>query len=110
MLAGSCAQIQGKTIKTYQSDYRTTVQAGSDALKKLEIPILEQVSDELKTQILARRPNGSPVIVEVTRVDQNFTRVAVSTDGGINHLFDKAVSNQIHGFIRQRLSQTPFED
>jgi Protein of unknown function (DUF3568) len=101
----SCAAIEGKTIITYQSGYQTTVEASADALKNMEIPILEQESDELKTEFLARRPDGTPVIVEVTRVDLNFTRVSVATGTGVARYLDKRVSDQIHGFIRGRLSQ-----
>jgi|GEM_PF-5671596 hypothetical protein len=101
---GGCAEIQGKSIKTYHSEYRTAVQASSDALKNLEIPILEEVSDELKTRFLARRPNGIPVTVEVTRVDQNFTQVVVRTGAGVDPYLNRDVSMQIHGFIRGRLT------
>jgi len=100
-----CAEIQGKSIKTYHSDYHAAVRASSDALKNLEIPILEEVSDELTTQFLARRPSGIPVTVEITRVDQNFTQVAVRTGAGIDPYLNSEVSMQIHEFIRGRLSE-----
>lgn len=103
MIAG-CAVIEGKTIMTYHSGYQTTVQASADALKNIKIPILEEVSDELKTEFLARRPDGTPVIVKVTRVDLNFTQVSVSTGTGVGRYLDTRVSDQIHGFIRGRLS------
>jgi hypothetical protein len=103
IIAG-CAAIEGKTI-TYHSGYQTTVQASADALKNIKIPILEEVSDELKTEFLARRPDGTPVIVKVTRVDLNFTQVSVRTGTGIAQYLDRGVSDQIHGFIRVRLSQ-----
>ena len=100
-----CAEIQGKSIQTYHSEYRATVQASSEALKSLEIPVLEEVSDELETKILARRPDGMPVTVEVTRVDKNFTQVAVRTGAGVDPYLYKNVSVQIHGFIRRSLSE-----
>jgi hypothetical protein len=99
-----CATIEGKTI-TYHSEYQTTVQASADALKNIKIPILEEVSDELRTEFLARRPDGTPVIVKVTRVDLNFTQVSVSIGAGVAQYLDTRVSDQIHGFIRGRLSQ-----
>ena len=110
IFAVGCAEIQGKYIKTYHSEYRAAVQASSDALANLEIPVVEEVSDELRTEFLARRPDGTPVTVEVTRVDQNFTQVSVSTGTGVARLMDKNVSHQIHGFIRGRLSKTVIED
>jgi len=104
IIAG-CAAIEGQTI-TYHSGYQTTVQASAAALKNIKIPILEEVSDELKTEFLARRPDGTPVIVKVTRVDLNFTQVSVRTGTGIAQYLDRGVSDQIHGFIRVRLSQS----
>ncbi len=102
-VGAGCAQMQGRAVETYHSDYGATVQASSEALQNLEIPILKEVSDELKTEILARRPNGTPVTVKVTRIDQNFTQVSVATGAGVDRFLDKEVSNQIHGFIRRKL-------
>ena len=91
---------------TYHSGYQTTVQASADALKNIKIPVLEEVSDELRTEFLARRPDGTPVIVKVTRVDLNFTQVSVSIGAGVAQYLDTRVSDQIHGFIRGRLRQS----
>ncbi|MGD8334948.1 MAG: DUF3568 family protein, partial [Desulfobacterales bacterium] len=84
LLGAGCAQLRGRAVETYHSDYRAAVQASSDALQNLDIPVLKEVSDELKTEFLARRPNGTPVTVEVTRVDQNFTQVSVATGAGVD--------------------------
>ncbi len=110
LMAAGCAEMQGRSIKTYHSDYRAAVQASSDALWNLEIPVLKEVSDELKTEFLARRPDGTPVTVMVTRVDQNFTQVSVSTGNGVDRYMDREVSNQIQGFIRGRLGKITVED
>jgi hypothetical protein len=110
LIGAGCAEMQGRSIKTYHSDYHATVRASSDALENLEIPILKEVSDELKTDFLARRPNGTPVMVEVKRIDRNFTQVAVSTGSGVYRFVDRDVSNQIHGFIRKRLGSITVEE
>jgi hypothetical protein len=109
-VGAGCARLQGRAVETYHSDYRTAVQASSDALQNLDIPVLKEVSDELKTEFLARRPNGTPVTVEVTRVDQNFTQVSVATGAGVDRFLDREVSNQIHGFIRKRLGKITVEE
>ena len=109
MLMG-CAVIQGKSIETYNAEYRATVQASADALAHIEIPILDEVSDELKTEFLARRADGTPVTVEVKRIDKNFTQVAVGTGGGVDRYMDQKTSIQIHGFIRSRLSKAVGND
>jgi hypothetical protein len=104
LLTGGCAELQGKLIKTYQSQYNETVQASTDALVNLEISILTENADELRTEILARRGDGTPVTVEVKRVDRNFTQVAVGTGAGVARYLDKNVSDQIHEFIRKQLA------
>jgi predicted PP-loop superfamily ATPase len=98
-----CAEFQGKSVRTYQLEYNAAVQASTDALEHLEIYILDEESDKLGTEILARRVNGKPITVEVKRVDQNFTQVAVSSGAGVDRFLDIRVSDQIHEFIRKEL-------
>jgi hypothetical protein len=98
-----CAVIQGKSTRTYQLEYNAAVQASADALENLEIYILNEESDRLGTEILARRADGSPIMVEVKRVDRNFTQVAVSSGSGVDRFLDRDVSDQIHEFIRKQL-------
>lgn len=102
-MSTGCAVIQGKSARTYQLEYNATVQASTDALNHLEIYILEEASDQLKTEILARRADGKPVTVEVKRVDRNFTQVAVAIGSGIDRFLDRKVSDQIHEYIRKQL-------
>ena len=103
LLNGGCAELQGKLVKTYQSQYNQAVQASTDALEDLEISILNENADDLKTDILARRGDGTPVIVEVKRVDRNFTQIAVSTGAGVDRYMSQDVSEQIHEYIRKQL-------
>ena len=104
LLAGGCAQLQGKSVQTYQLQYNDAVQASTDALENLEILVLDVEADELKTDILARRGDGTPVTVEVKRVDRNFTRVAVGTGAGVDRYLSKDVLTQIHEFIRKQVA------
>jgi mRNA-degrading endonuclease RelE of RelBE toxin-antitoxin system len=105
VLTGGCAELQGKSVKTYQLQYNAAVQASMDALENLEMSILNKKVDELGTEILARRADGTPVTVEVERVDRNFTRVAVGTGTGVARYLDKTVSEQIQEFIRKQLTR-----
>ena len=105
LLSGGCAELQGKSVKTYQLQYNAAVQASTDALKYLEMFVLDEKTDELGTEILARRGDGTPVTVEVKRVDRNFTQVAVGTGAGVARYLDKDVSDQIHEFVRQQLTK-----
>ena len=98
-----CAEFQGKSVRTYQLEYNAAVQASTDALEHLEMYILDEESDKLGTEILARRWSGKPITVEVKRVDHNFTQVAVSSGAGVDRFLDMRVSDQIHEFIRKQL-------
>ena len=99
----ACAVIQGNFIKTYKTEYHDTVQASSNTLKDLKIPVIEEMSDELKTVINAKRFDGSPVTIEVVRIDRNLTMVSVRAGAGA--VPDKLVSTQIHQFISDNLRQ-----
>jgi outer membrane protein OmpA-like peptidoglycan-associated protein len=98
-----CAAIQGNLTKTYESEYHNTVQASSDTLKNLKIPVTEKMSDELKTVMNAKRFDGTPVSIEVVRINRNLTEVSVRTGKGV--VLDKRVSTQIHEFINENLIQ-----
>jgi outer membrane protein OmpA-like peptidoglycan-associated protein len=98
-----CAVIQGNLAKTYESEYHNTVQASSDTLKNLKIPVTEKMSDELKTVMNAKRFDGTPVSIEVVRINRNLTEVTVRTGKGV--VLDKRVSTQIHEFISENLTQ-----
>ncbi len=102
-MSTGCAVIQGKSVRTYQLEYDAAVQASTDALEHLEMRILDEESDKLSTEILARRVNGKPITLEVKRVDQNFTQVSVASGAGVDRWLDAKVSDQIHEFIRKQL-------
>ena len=101
--AGAYSYFNGKLTKTYEAEYHDTVRASSDTLERLKIPISETIADELKTEIKAKRPDDTPVAIEVVRMDQDHTQVAVRT--GSFGVWDKRVSEQIHGYIDQNLNQ-----
>jgi outer membrane protein OmpA-like peptidoglycan-associated protein len=98
-----CAAIQGKLTKNYESEYHDTVQASSDTLKNLKIPVTEKKADELKTVMNAKRFDGTPVTIEVVRINQKLTEVSVRTGNGV--VLDRSVSTQIHEFINESLIQ-----
>lgn len=98
-----CAVMQGKMTKSYDHEYHDTVRASSDTLKNLKIPVTEKQSDELKTVMNARRFDGTPVTIEVVRINPNLTEVSVRAGEGIK--LDNRVSGQIHEFIGANLVQ-----
>ena len=103
-----CTALQGKLTKTYESDYQAAVQASSDTLKTLRLPVTEEMSDELKTVFHAQRFDGTPVIIEVVRIERQLTEVTVRTGTGI--VPDERVPTQIHEFINENLVQQSADD
>jgi outer membrane protein OmpA-like peptidoglycan-associated protein len=103
-----CASLPGGSIKTYPSKYHTTVQASSDTLKELKIPLTETIADGLKTTLKAQRADGTPVVVEVVRISQDSTKVSVRT--GSVGIGDKRVADQINEMIYEQLAQDKKDD
>ena len=101
--AGAFAYLNGKLTKTYESEYHETVRASTVTLEELKIPVSETIADELKTDIKAERPDGTPVAIEVVRIDPTHTQVAVRT--GSLGVWERRVSEQIHSYIDKALSQ-----
>ena len=99
---GAAAYAKGKLIKTYRTEYHQTVQTSIHTLENLKIPIDEKISDELKTSINATRPDGTPVRIDIVRIDNNLTEVGVRT--GSVGLWDQKVSQQIQDRIGARLN------
>ena len=105
---GTFTYINGKLIKTYESEYFKCVQASSDALDNLEIPVTERKSDKLKTVIEAKRFDGTPINIEVIRIDNNLTEISIRS--GTVGIWDKRVSGQIHNSIEKELVQFSHKD
>ena len=101
--AGAIAYLNGKLTKTYESDYHETVRASKYTLERLKIPVTDTISDELKTEIKAKRPDGTPVTIDIVRIDQDRSRISVRT--GTLGVWDRRVSEQIQGFIDITLSE-----
>ena len=101
LLLVGCAAMQAGSVKTYPSDYQTTVQASNATLEELKIPVTETIADGLKTTFKARRADGTPVVVQVVRIDRNSTEVSVRT--GSAGFGDRRVATQINEFIHERL-------
>ena len=106
--AGAFAYFNGKLTKTYESEYHDTVRASSATLEELKIPISETLADELKTEIKAKRPDDTPVAIEVVRIDREHTQVSVRT--GSLGVWDKRVSEQIHSYINEVLNRSTIDD
>jgi outer membrane protein OmpA-like peptidoglycan-associated protein len=103
--AGAVAYSSGEIARTYEVEYHRAVGASMDTLRQLHIQPAEKMADELKTEIKANRADGSPVKVEVERIDLQRTQISIRT--GTIGILDQAVSNQIHEVIAQKLFPAP---
>jgi len=95
----------GELSRTYETEYQRAVGISTDTLRQLKIPPAEEIGDGLKTEIKATRPDGTPVTVEVERIESNLTQISVRT--GAIGMLDKHVSTQIHEYIERNLVQRP---
>ena len=94
---------QGVVVETYDSDYHRVVSASRETLESLKIPVTETIGDELKTAITARRPDQTPVSIEVVRLTAGRTQAGVRTGPiGVTELDTSA---HIHEQIRLRLAR-----
>jgi outer membrane protein OmpA-like peptidoglycan-associated protein len=105
---GAVAYNQGMQLETYPADYRQSVAASRDTLAALKIPVTGTVGDELKTTLSAKRPDQTPVTVEVVRLGPGQTQIGIRTGAiGVSELDTSA---RIHEQIRDRLARsTPQE-
>lgn len=101
--AGTYSYFSGKLTKTYESEYHETVGACRNTLEKLRIPITETIADGLKTDFKAKRADETPVAIEIVSIDRENTEVSVRT--GSVGIWDRRVSEQIHGYISEALGQ-----
>lgn len=99
--AGAFAYTKGTLKRVYEYGYHETIDACIDTLESLKIPVDDKIADELKTTVSAKRPDGTPVNVEVLRVNPKYTEVGIRT--GKLGVFDKKTSYQIHDHILSRL-------
>jgi outer membrane protein OmpA-like peptidoglycan-associated protein len=100
--------VMGKLAETYESDYPAAVRASTETLKELKMPVADRVGDDQKTTIRARRFDGTPVEVDITKIGERQTAIGVRT--GHVGLWDQQTSRQIQSMIGDRLRPTPGRD
>jgi hypothetical protein len=100
--AGTFSYVNGELTRTYEAPYDKTLTACTQILNDLHMPIREQSSGEVQTQIESERSDGTPVSIKITIVGLNLTQVSVRT--GVVGLWDRDLSQQFHDFIARRLA------
>ena len=101
--AGTYTYVNGELKRSYQAKFDRTLQVCIDILKDLNQPILEKVTDGEKTTIKSERKDGTPQTIEVSILSLDWTQVSVRT--GVIGYWNKAISQQFHEFIAERLKK-----
>ena len=98
---GVYSYIEGELKRAYPADFERTLAASLATLEHLKIRVEDQSSDGIKTTIQAKRADGKPVTLKITRLTPRVTEVGVRS--GFIGLWEKEVSELIHTTIAQRL-------
>jgi len=101
--AGTYTYVDGELKRSYQAKFDKTLQVCVDILNGLNQPILDKVTDGEKTTIKSKRKDGTPQTIEVSIISLDWTQVSVRT--GVIGYWDKAISQQFHEFIAERLKK-----
>jgi OOP family OmpA-OmpF porin len=103
--AFTAAYVAGEVKQTYPSGLPEVVRASTEALSDLNAPVTARGGDEARTTLTGRKPDGTPVEIGITRIDENTSEVGVRV--GHVGFWDQDVSRQIHAAIGERLSRKP---
>jgi outer membrane protein OmpA-like peptidoglycan-associated protein len=100
--AATAAYVMGDLTEIYESGYAAAVQASTDTLNALKMTVVERGEDERQTALKARPPDGSPVEINIERIDAKRTQIGVRT--GHVGVWDRQASRKIHDMIGERLA------
>jgi OOP family OmpA-OmpF porin len=103
--AFTAAYVAGEVKHTYPSPSPEAVRASTEALSDLNAPVTVRGGDEAKTTLTGRKPDGTPVEIGITRIDENTSEVGVRV--GHVGFWDQDASRQIHAAIGERLARKP---
>lgn len=95
------AYVAGQETRIYDAEYDQAVQACKETLNALKMPVSRAEAAQSKTTILARRPDGTPIHIEVT--NEGPGRSAVGVRSGVVGISELEASHQIHDALGERL-------
>lgn len=99
--AGAYSYVQGELTRTYPAAYTDTMNACTQILEDLGMPVLEKRSDGEQTTISSERKDGTPVTIKVKIISIDITEVSVRS--GVVGLWNRGASASLHEFIAARL-------
>jgi OOP family OmpA-OmpF porin len=103
--AFTAAYVAGEVKQIYPNGSPEAVRASAEALSDLNAPVTARGGDEARTTITGRKPDGTPVEIGITRIDENTSEVGVRV--GHVGFWDQDASRQIHAAIGERLARKP---
>ena len=99
--AGAYAYIDGELKRTYKAKYEKTYDVCVSILNDLSQPIIEETTDGVTTTLQTNRSDGTPMRINVTILERDWTEVGVRT--GTVGFWKKDISKQFHKFVEERL-------
>ena len=90
---GASASENDQLQKNYEVDYPEAVKTSLNLLNSAEFPGGGEITDELKTTIEAVQKDGTHVAIDVVRIEDGLTRVAVRI--GTGESSDRLTQQQI---------------
>jgi hypothetical protein len=100
--AGAYTYVNGELARAYPASYIRTLEACTQILDDLKMPIKEQTSDGVQTTIATERQDGTPMALKIKIIGLDVTEVSVRT--GVVGYWNRDLSQQFQEFISQRLN------
>ena len=100
--AGAYTYVNGELGRTYPAPYSRTMEACTQLLSDLGMPILSQTSEGAQAIIETRRKDGTPMTLTIKIVGLDLTEVSVRT--GVVGYWNRDLSTQFQEFLARRLN------
>lgn len=101
--AGTYTYIKGDLSRSYPVKFDKALNVCISILDDLNQPIIEKTTDGEKTTIKTEEKDGTPQTINIAIEGIDWTQVSVRT--GVVGYWKKAVSQQFHDFIAERLKE-----
>jgi hypothetical protein len=98
---GSYTYLNGELTRTYSTSYSRTLEACTQLLGDLEMPILSQISEGVQSVIETKRRDDTPMTLRIKIIGLDLTEVSVRT--GVVGYWNRDLSVQFHEFLGRRL-------
>lgn len=97
--AGGYAWVQGKLVKEFEIPASRLHDETIDALKKLEMPVLEDESDRLTAKIRSEFSDGEKVTIDIEAVTEHTSKIEIR----IGILGNRDRSQMIYDAVRKEV-------